>query len=121
MHCQEGVCDPVETGATFGMQTVPRNSGGNAGNNEGKLMATAARQKSTGTSNTMSAGTFGIGKTIARTAIRVFVAANTELELETISRILRTNAHLQLVAGLKSGPLDLALLASTHSDVLVMA
>lgn len=84
-------------------------------------MATAARQKSTATSSVMSAGTFGIGKAIARTAIRVFVAANTEVELETISRILRKNAQMQIVAGLKSGPLDLALLANTHSDVLVIA
>jgi DNA-binding NarL/FixJ family response regulator len=115
------VCDRVETSAAFGMRSVPRNSGVNAGNNEGKFMATAARQKSTATSNTISAGTFGIGRAIARSAIRVFVAANTETELDAISRILRKNAQLQIVAGLKAGPLDLALLASTHSDVLVMA
>ena len=84
-------------------------------------MATAARQKSTVTSNAMSAGTFGIGKAVARTAIRVFVAANLEVELEAISRILRKSAQLQVVAGLKSGPLDLAFLSSTHADVLLLA
>jgi DNA-binding NarL/FixJ family response regulator len=97
------------------------NSGANARNDGGKLMATAARQKSTAISSAMSAGTFSVGKPIARTAIRVFVAANTEVELETISRILRKNAQLQIVAGLKSGPLNLASLASAHSDVLVLA
>jgi DNA-binding NarL/FixJ family response regulator len=121
MHCHEDVSDRVVSDATFGMRSMPRNSGANAGNDGDKLMATAARQKSTAISSAMSAGTFGIGKAIARTSIRVFVAANTEVEIDTISRILRKNAQLQIVAGLKSGPLDFALLASTHSDVLVMA
>ncbi len=83
-------------------------------------MAMAARQRSVATANVMSVGTLGAARVRLQAAVQVFVAGNTETEVDMLSRLLRRSAQVQVVGTLSSGPCDAAVLTGKCAEVLLL-
>jgi DNA-binding NarL/FixJ family response regulator len=87
-------------------------------------MATAARQRTTAVTSRMPIGSTGLGHTpglvTGQTAVRVYLAAGTLAEQEAIIQLLRKRSLVQIVGTVAGAPLDVAALAGTAADVLLL-
>jgi hypothetical protein len=83
-------------------------------------MAIAARQKSVGTASVMIMGTREVARAEALSAVRVFIAASAEAEVETLSRLLHGSTQLEVIGTLGIAPFDATTLTGKCADVLLL-
>ncbi|MGA2418605.1 MAG: response regulator transcription factor [Candidatus Acidiferrum sp.] len=81
-------------------------------------MATAARQRPVTASSTV--GTLSLPRATVRPTVRVFVAAETELQLEVLTRLLRKNPSVEIAGIDRRSPFEVAAMVGKGADILLL-